>query len=383
VEAFKFKVDLSLKLSGTVLGCGALIPPERVFIAMSLLDSIKVLAGKIGPGRSHTIGSECPHEADILAYSEDRLSHRRREQLEGHFLGCDDCRDFLALFARNSDDATLPDLKPLTDNGIKDQTARILTYIKEDEFNRRRPDRINPLVEPSSAGLFVSNRPRGAGAGFFVSTRQLVTIGLIFCALAVATVYFVTMGEPNNKIAMQAVVLATKGERRIEPRLSGGLPYSPYPITDTRGGGVEVKNLRAEVQFDRAQVEVQYAESPSAPVEDRLTLARVWLARGEPDYTQRALDILEQLVASGAQSPELLNDTGVAMFQLKRYDEAINYFNQALEKSPGFNEALFNRAMARQKAGNKAEAREDWNKFIETSSNEKWNDEARRRMNMK
>ena len=329
---------------------------------MSLLDSIKVLAGKIGPVRSHThgpaTGPECPHETDVVAYSENRLAPRRREQLENHFVGCDDCRDFLALFARNSDDATEPELAPLTDIAIKNQAARILTYIKEDEFKHR--------------GI--------VGSGFFVSTRQLVTTGMVLCALAVATVYFVSRSEPKNEIAMQTLALATKEERRIEPRLSGGLPHSSYPIVTRSGAAVE--DAQADVQFDCAQEEMQFAESPSAPVEDRLTLARIWLARGKPDYTRRAVDILEQLVAGGNQSAELLNDTGVAMFQIGRYPEAIDYFNQALAKSPGFNEALFNKAMAEQRAGNVAEAREDWKKFIETSSDEQWKVEARRYLKM-
>jgi tetratricopeptide (TPR) repeat protein len=123
---------------------------------------------------------------------------------------------------------------------------------------------------------------------------------------------------------------------------------------------------------------MQFAEDPSASVEDRQTLARVWLARGEPGYTARARAILEQLVKSGNQSPELLNDTGVAMLQLERYSEAINYFNQALAKAPSFHEALFNKAIAEQRAGRHAEAQEVWKKFIETSSDEKWKDEAQR-----
>ena len=327
---------------------------------MSLLDTIKILAGKIGSGRSHArgpeTGSECPQENDVLAYYENRLAHHRREQLESHFAGCDNCLDFLALFARNSDEVTEPELAPLTDNAIKDQAARILTYIKEDEFYLRRR----------------------AGSGLFVTTRQLVTTGMILCALAVSTVYFVTKGEPKREIAMQTVGLATKEKRNIEPRLSGGLPHSPYPSV-TRGA-VTNERAQANVQFDSAQAEMQFAEDPSASVEDRLTLARVLLARGEPDYIQHAADILEQLVGAGNRSPELLNETGVAMYLLGRDSEAINYYNQALAKSPGFDVALFNKALAEQRAGNVAEAQADFNKSIENSSDEKWKDEARRRL---
>lgn len=358
---------------------------------MSLLETIKVLVGKIGPGRSHTprptAGPECPHEAELLAYSLNRLSQHRREQLESHFLGCDDCRDFLALFARPADDATEHDIKPLTDSAIKNQASRVLTYIKEDEFNRRRTGGGKQSVKDLIAGLFVSNRPSPSGEGVFVSTRQLVTAGLMVSAIAVGSVYFMTRGEPENVVAMEAVALATKDKRRIEPRLSGDLPYSPYPFV-TRGpaegrGSTEGEDLQADLQFDRAQSQVQFADDASAPTEDRLALARVYLARGGIDYTRRALAILEQLAAGPNPSAEVLNDTGVALYQLKRYPEAVAHFNRALEKAPSYDEALFNRALSEYQAGNKAEAREDWRRFIESSSDEKWKEEAQRRMNMK
>ena len=362
---------------------------------MSLLETIKVLVGKIGPGRSHTprpaTGSECPHEGDLLAYSLDRLPHRRREQLESHFLGCDDCRDFLAIFARSSDDAAEHGIKPLTDSLIKNQASRILTYIKEDEFNSRQKGRDKQSVKGLIAGLFVSNRPSPSGKVFFVSTRQLITVGLMVSALAVGTVYFLTSGEPENVVAMEAVAIATKDRRRIEARLSGDLPYSPYPYTfvtrNAEGRGVgESDDPQADLQFDRAQLQVQFAEDASAPAEDRLALARVYLARGGTDDSTRrklatsALAILEQLVAAPNPAPEVLNDTGVALLQLGRYPEAISYFNRVLEKAPSFDEALFNRALSEYKAGNDAKAREDWKQFIEISSDEKWKDEARRRV---
>ncbi|HEX5732332.1 MAG TPA: tetratricopeptide repeat protein [Blastocatellia bacterium] len=321
-------------------------------------------------------GSECPHEAELLAYSLNRLPQYRREQFESHFVGCNDCRDFLALFARTADDATEHDIKPLTDSAIKNQASRILTYIKEDDFNRRQTRGGKQSV-------------KGLIAGLFGSTRQLATAGLMVSAIAVGSVYFLTKGEPENVVAMEAIALATKDNRRIEPRLSGGLPFSSYPSV-TRSSDEGQDSQAAKWQFDRAQSQVQFAEDASAPAEDRLALARVYLARGEADYTRRALAILEQLAAGPNPSAEVLNDTGVALYQLKRYSEAVDYFTRALEKAPSFEESLFNRALTKHKAGNWAEALEDWGRFIEVTSNEKWKEEAQkrkeetqRRMNMK
>jgi hypothetical protein len=347
---------------------------------MNLFESIKLLVGKVGSGRSHTpgpaTGSECPHEADVLAYSEDRLSHRRREQLESHFLYCDDCRAFLALFARSSDDATESDIRPLTDRAIKNQTARVLTYIKEDDFNRRKAEGNKQPVEAMGGGLFTFNR-QGAATRFFTSTRQLVSIGLMICAVMVGTLYFVTGGEPENVIAMEALTLAVKDKRLVEPRLTG-LPYSRYSAgTRDENGG---EDLKSDLQFGRAQAAVQFAEDASAPAESRLLLARVYLARGNDDYTGRALAIHEQLSAGGNQSPELLNDMGVALYLLGRYSEASSCFNKALDKSPGFEDALFNRAVTEEKISSRAKAREDWHRFIAASSDKGWNEEAMRHL---
>jgi hypothetical protein len=303
------------------------------------------------------------------------VSSRHREQLESHFLGCDDCRSFLALFARISDDMTDPDLQHLTDSEIKNQAAKIITYIKEDEFNRRTAEGNRQQVGAFGQGAFAVNQ-QGMIGRFFGSTRNLVSVGLMVCALAVGG-YFLTRGEPTNVIVMDALATATKERRLVEPRLTG-LPYSPFPAV--LRGPEEGGDTQADLHFGRAQAAVEFAEDASAPAEDRLLLARVYLARGEAEYTRRALAILEQLSASGNQSPELLNDMGAALYQLGRYGEASAKFNQALDKSPGFNEALFNRAMTEQRIGNNAKAREDWNRFIETSSDERWKEEARRRL---
>jgi tetratricopeptide (TPR) repeat protein len=348
---------------------------------MNLFESIKLLVGKAGPGGLHTpgpaTGSECPHEADVLAFSEGRLSHRRREQLESHFLFCDDCRAFLALFARSSDDATEPDIQPLTDKAIKNQTARVLTYIKEDDFNRRKAEGNKQPVEAMGGGLFAFNR-QGAATRLFSSTRQLVSIGLVICAVMVGTIYFVTENEPKNVMtAREALTLAVKDKRVIEPRLTG-LPYSRYPA-GMRSDKVD-EDLQSNHQFGRAQAAIQFAEDVSAPAESRMLLAKVYLARGNADNASRALTILEQLSAGGNQSPELLNDLGVALYQLGRYSEASSYFNKALDKSPGFNEALFNKAVTEEKLSSRAKAREDWNRFIESTSDERWKEEARRHL---
>jgi hypothetical protein len=76
---------------------------------------------------------------------------------------------------------------------------------------------------------------------------------------------------------------------------------------------------------------------------------------------------------------------------LRKYDDAIAAFERALQISPGMQEPLFNRALAREAAANVAadenrtmqlrrQALEDWQEFIVSSSaDDQWKEEARLR----
>src|SRR5713101_2180273 len=90
----------------------------------------------------------CPNEADVLAYSENKLSTRSRAQFERHFAGCNDCRELLAFLGRESDEMPAP----LTGEGVSEQTSRVLAYIQRDERSRSKPAR----KARAAAGFYVS-----------------------------------------------------------------------------------------------------------------------------------------------------------------------------------------------------------------------------------
>ncbi len=184
---------------------------------------------------------------------------------------------------------------------------------------------------------------------------------------------------------MQALTLAMKDGRRTPARISGGFAYSDYTVT--RGEGQS-----DDLQLERALSKLQSAEKESAPPAARQALARVHLAFNKPENAKRALAILAQLAASGVSSAELFNDTGVAQFQLGRYEDSLASFNKALEKSPGYSEALFNRALVNEMLFNKSRAdqeraryleaaKNDLQSFIKMTSDEKWRAEAQRKLN--
>jgi len=292
----------------------------------------------------------CPEESELLAYHEGRLSDRKSEGLESHFVSCDECRESLTLFARVSSDQT--DFEPVTGEEIKRQTASVIAFIKQDEVNRN----LNPR----------STRKRK-----FAQQWQLAAAAVVATVVIAAGVWvFVPSSESAQ--AMELIALAMKDERQLEPRLSGGIEWSYYPRTR----GPETSPKEAQMRLEHAQSRLSFAKNSSAPAEARLTLARAYLATGTQDGAERALVILRELESSGNLSAEVLNDTGVALLQLENYDEAISYFSKALENRSDFNESLFNRALAEYKAGHDNESRRDWQEFIQKSPDSGWKQEA-------
>jgi tetratricopeptide (TPR) repeat protein len=296
--------------------------------------------------------SNCPNDADILTYSERRLSAKRRAEFERHFAKCDDCRQVLAFLGQEADEALAP-LAPFTDEVVSAQTKRILAYIENDEARQTGP-----------------SKKHRAPSGFYISYPKLAAVALVMCAIAIAGVFLFIRPQATAD-AMDALRLAVKDVRYTEARISGGFDHSRY-AQKTRGGDRNIDDL----YFSRAENKAKAAAQATAAAKDRLVLARVHLSRGTREDARQALAILDQLSKTGIETPEALNDTGVAQFELDNYDEAIANFTKALEKSPRYDEALFNRALAEGRAHRDAEARQDWRQFLNQSSDESWKTEA-------
>jgi tetratricopeptide (TPR) repeat protein len=330
---------------------------------MSLIDSLQRLIG-----RKNRAGKQapliCPNEAEILQFSENRLVKSRRVELLRHLTACGDCRESLIFLKRFQ----LEELKPsetLSHEAVRQQTARILILIENDERKRRE----RPAV-PAPRGDLVHARK-----GFFLSYSQLAAIALAVFTFTGGSIYWLTRGEAPEKEAMQALALSTKDERRSAARVSGEPAYSPY--RGTRG-----TTDTDDLPLIRALNKLKFAESESAPVAARQLLARAYLKFDRPEQAEKALAILNQLIARGLQSAEVFNDLGVAEFQLDHYKEAITAFTRALDQASLYTEAIFNRALAEERAGQYPEAKRDWQQFLALSSDAEWKAEAEQHLHL-
>jgi tetratricopeptide (TPR) repeat protein len=312
---------------------------------MNLSETIRSVTGQ-----GHVT---CPDEAQVLGYLESKLSVRNRARLERHFANCEDCRELLVVTGRRSAEAP----PPLADETVREQTSKVLSLIYSDELNRNQPKRRLHMFP-----------------GLDLSYLRVGTAALTICAVAIIAVVLVNRGPGPQRAAMNALALAVKDGRNTEARISGGLAYSQY----TANRGAQAND--DDVQFNLAINELKSADQDTAPVDDRLVLARVYLARGTREDVKHARMILDQVAARGVESPEALNDAGVARFELGDYEDAISYFTRALTKSPTYYEALFNRALAAETARHYDQAKQDWEQFINKSSDENWKSEARKHL---
>jgi tetratricopeptide (TPR) repeat protein len=312
---------------------------------MKLIDTVTGLFRPRDPG--------CPHEADVLAFSEDTIPTNRRNHLQRHFSQCTDCQKTLAFLGRETVNPVA-----ITNQEASLQTDRVLSYIQKEART----------YSPSS-------KKREFSHGFQMSFPRFASVGLIICAIAVGFVFVVTRGPAASDEAMQSLKQSLKDTRLSEARISGGFDYSRY-TGPTRG----VENNNDDFYLTRAENKVRpAAEKESNSIENRMVLARVYLARGTRASAAQALTILNQL-ENGTEKAEVLNDIGVARIEQSDYQTAIEYFTRALAKNPGYDEALFNLALAEHFDNRTEDARRDWQRFIQQSSDDRWKAEARNRL---
>jgi len=304
--------------------------------------------------------SACPADSQVFAFYENKLQFWDRRKIERHLATCNRCRESLALLARlhnETEDENDPvaDRQLVGKQGEVDmaQVARVLAYIERSEA---QPRSVRPAVR----------RP-WIPAPTFVAIAAFLVL-----ALGAFVIYKLYLSESSDS-GLEAVANAVRKDRRT-PVLLSGLAYSPY-VSGTRGGGSGSDDLL----FENAENKLSFAKNKSAPAAARLNLAKLFLARSEGPDNDNALAILQDLATAGVQSADVFNDTGVANYGLGHYAEAVDYFSKALAANPRMSEALFNKAVAEENVDQQA-ARRDYQKFIDSASDQRWIEEARGRL---
>lgn len=109
----------------------------------------------------------------------------------------------------------------------------------------------------------------------------------------------------------------------------------------------------------------------------RYNLALVLLKRGR---NTDALDLLTDLIVRRPREPDFLFARGNALFQLARFDEAVEQFRAVLAVAPEHLRAAFSLARSLQEGGDIDGARAAWRRYLELDDSSSWATNARRQL---
>ncbi|MCG3158958.1 MAG: hypothetical protein DKINENOH_05606 [bacterium] len=276
------------------------------------------------------LSSSCLSEAQMLSYLEDTLEPQEKLQVETHLSSCRDCFELFSTVLEYA-------LQPPT---TEEQAA-------------------GPSSRDSLAGLpppFVPQTPR-----LFSYWRPLLA--------AAAALLVLFAGVPqyrqwqSRKTVAETRTLLNQQDRitsREELRLSGNLEYdefttvmgpeqsAPLPAMQEklqRALQSDPKNHQAEQLLGRFHLRV-LKDTAQAEVHFRRAHA---LAPGEA---------------------AVLNDLGVLAWCRGDYEQALDWFTQALQQKPEFVEAQFNKANLLQMQGQTEQARQEWQNYRKLASRE-------------
>ena len=195
-------------------------------------------------------------------------------------------------------------------------------------------------------------------------------------ALAVAVTAVVLYQRENSpdRLLAQAYTQSRSFDLRVP-----GAGFAPVtPETHLRGGAVDQES--APLLTARAQIERKLQKTPTDPH---------WLqlkARAElmDEHYDSAIDILDQLVASGPVSADLLLDDGTAYFlrgtatgSENDRATALDTLRRADEMNPADPVILFNEALVMEDRGQVMNAVETWHRYLQFEHDAKWQDEGR------
>jgi tetratricopeptide (TPR) repeat protein len=197
--------------------------------------------------------------------------------------------------------------------------------------------------------------------------------------------------ELNQGLA--ALQSAFRDERPLDARLSD-FNYAPFPNLRGSPGNEKID----QNELNRAELTLLDAlrKNPTPAVHHGL--GKVFLAKKEFD---RAIKEFDEALKSDPKNAQLYSDLGAAWLEKGKVDvdkgkadpssplagegmeelgRALENLNQALGSNPNLLEALFNRALCKQRLSLYKQAEADWRDYLKKDSGSPWAEEARRNL---
>jgi len=122
-----------------------------------------------------------------------------------------------------------------------------------------------------------------------------------------------------------------------------------------------------EKQYDQAIEHLQKAvEHDPTNVDYKLQLATTYTAAGKKDEANKTVASIEE---SKINDPAVLTNVGINLFNDKKPDEAMTWFNKTIERFPQYPDAYYYRGITEVQLDKPAQAKTDLQKFVELAPN--------------
>jgi hypothetical protein len=282
---------------------------------------------------------DCPGPELMAAYIDGRpLWFGRRRRLEAHFADCDRCFTLLA------------DIMDFRDSHPEEGTVPKPSRFVVVPFGRRTP------------------RLAWLGAG---------GLGAVAAALLVIFVLRGPTADPELDR-----LIATLGAQRVTDARLSGFQHGPRPDVFRSIEPSPASAISLDTKAAATSIQEQAASSSTPVARHAAGVSRV--ITGDVDT---AITDLQQASTADPANARYLNDLAAALLTRGTRDQsqpdlqqALDRANAAVARDGQLLEAWFNRALALEALGKRAEARAAWTDYLQRDSTSEWAQEARQRL---
>jgi len=314
------------------------------------------LAGRATSGRAT---SDCPSERSLHELAAGVIPLEQQHAVLNHVIHCDHCggllRDALEIFSDRQDETeriTLAKLESGEEKWQRDVARQLSAQVEG-----RKPGQV---LRPK---LHLPRWPRWAPA--LVSLAVVLLLG--------ASIIWMHTRTPSIAQADRLLV-QSYGERRTMRMRFPGAPFST--VVEQRG------NLGGSGSFSRVPQALREAEPLIAAGLRRRPQDVGWLQRkARADLLEgRAVPAVASLEMALSEQPSdltLKTDLASAYFENGESDRALKLLDEIVASDPVNAVALFNRAVLLSAGGRYSDAANAWTRYLEIDPAGEWSSEAR------
>lgn len=305
--------------------------------------------------------------------AEGELSAEEQARFDAYFLATPQRRERLQLaHALHEYAAEHPAPKPVDnlDSGAMSAFA-----------NAARSTNVNkPAVKDFASPAEVIRPSRWSSLSQYVILAAAAVI-----LIAVGLDIWRTIFPSDVSKGLQALNNAYRNQRPTEARLTG---FDYAPLLAKRGND---SGNRDTLDLDLAGSLLLQAGRAHPDPQSLHAVGLFYLAKRDFD---QAIEYFNQALVLKADNAKLQSDLGAALLEKGKLErekgevgkgfeslaQSLEHLTRALELDDSLPEALFNRALCRQYMSNLQQSQEDWQKYLKKDDASKWADEARRNL---